>query len=126
MLNKVTLIGLMEKDPEIRVSQNGYKTLKLSLCTEEKFKDKHSGEYKHIKEWHNVVKFSPQETDKYSQGDMLFVEGKLRTSKYQNKSGIDVYHTSIIADKILTLKQKCQNGESPSPLAYIIDDDMPF
>jgi single-strand DNA-binding protein len=131
MINKTILVGVLVKNAELRKSQNGLKVLKFSLATEETFTDKKSGELKKIVEWHNVVKFSPtQEASQFSKGTLVYVEGKLKTSKYQHKLGIDMYNTSIIADRMYLLKepQKKEVQEDGSTDAFpdIIDDEIPF
>ncbi|MDR0753736.1 MAG: single-stranded DNA-binding protein [Holosporaceae bacterium] len=131
MINKVTLIGVLERNAELRQSQNGIKVLKFFLATEETFNDKKSGELKKIVEWHNVVKFSPlQEASQFTKGTLVFVEGKLKTSKYQHKLGIDVYNTSVIADRIYILrepqKKEVQQESSTDVSMDIMTDDIPF
>jgi single-strand DNA-binding protein len=98
-INKVTLLGNVGKDPEIRSFQNGGRVATFSLATSESWKDKTSGEKKIATEWHNIV----VKTDgligiveKYvKKGSKLLVEGKLETRKW-SKDGIDRYMTEIV------------------------------
>ncbi|MDR1983132.1 MAG: single-stranded DNA-binding protein [Holosporaceae bacterium] len=131
MLNKVTLIGFIGKAGENRKSQSGLQVLKFPLATQESFKDK-SGELKRIVEWHNVVKFSPvQDCSQFAKGVLVYVEGKLKTSKYLHKLGVEVYSTSIIADRIFILRET-KKDLPPEDVRtsvvndHIVDDDIPF
>ncbi len=99
-LNKVTLIGNVGKDPEIRNFQNGDKVAEFSVATSESWKDKTTGEKKEKTEWHNIsvtnqglVKVIESYVKK---GTKLYIEGKLETQKYKDKDGADRYTTKIV------------------------------
>jgi single-strand DNA-binding protein len=94
-LNKVCLIGRVGKEPEI--SQDN-KWVKFTLATSESWKDK-SGEKKELTEWHNIISFQENVVklvkNYIQKGSLLYIEGKLKTSKYQDKQGNDKYTTQV-------------------------------
>lgn len=98
MVNKVILIGNIGRDPEIRKGQN-YEMVSLALATSERWKDKQSGERKEKTEWHNItitnVNLIKIAQNYIKKGSKIYVEGVLRTKKYQNKQGQEVYQTYI-------------------------------
>jgi single-strand DNA-binding protein len=125
-LNRVTLIGNLGADPEVRSTQEGVKVVSFSLATSEKWTDRNSGEKKERTEWHRVVVWGNREGDglagiaeKYlKKGSKCYVEGQLQTSKWQDQSGVDRYTTEVIlrgfkAD--LTLLDGQPNGRPPHP-----------
>jgi single-strand DNA-binding protein len=99
-LNKVTLIGHLGRDPEVRSFQNGGKVCNLRLATSENWKDKNTGERREKTEWHSIAIF--QEglvgvAEKYlKKGALVYIEGKLVTRKWQDASGADRYSTEIV------------------------------
>jgi len=99
-VNKVTLIGRVGKDPEIRSMQNGNEIANLTVATSEKWKDKNTGEKKEKTEWHNVVVFSAGLVgvikSYVNKGSQIYVEGALQTRKWQDKSGNDRYSTEVV------------------------------
>jgi single-strand DNA-binding protein len=98
-LNRVTLIGNLGTDPETRSFQNGGKIVTFSLATSERWKDRNSGEMREQTEWHRIAILSPGLADiaeRYlKKGAKVLVEGKLRTSKWQDQNGQDRYTTEI-------------------------------
>jgi single-strand DNA-binding protein len=98
-VNKVILIGNLGRDPEIRDGGHSGKIANLSLATSETWKDK-SGERKERTEWNRVSVFGDKLVDNIgrycSKGDMIYVEGTLRTRKWTNKQGQDQYTTEVI------------------------------
>ena len=87
-LNKVLLIGKVGKDPEVRHLENGSMVARFSLATTEKFKDK-NGEFQEQTEWHNVVcwRSLAERVEKYvKKGSQLFIEGKIRTGSWEDKT----------------------------------------
>ena len=131
-LNKVMLIGRLGKDPEIRYTQGGLAIGSFSLATSEKYK-KQNGEMEERTEWHNCTVFGKQaETiEKYlHKGSQVYVEGSIRTEKYQ-KDGQDRYATKIIVNGFQFLDSKgsqSQGGQSPaqSSAPVVSDDEIPF
>ena len=98
-LNKVTLIGCLGKDPEIRAFTNGGKVANFSIATSESWKDKATGEKKERTEWTRIAVFNPHLVDvceKYlRKGNLVYVEGSLQTRKYE-KDGREVYTTEVV------------------------------
>ncbi len=98
-LNKVTLIGNLGKDPEIRNTQAGMKIVNLTVATSETWNDKASGERKEQTEWHRVVIMNERLGDvaeKYlKKGSKVYLEGKLQTRKWTDNSGQEKYTTEV-------------------------------
>lgn len=119
-LNKVELIGNLGKDPELRYMPSGDAVANVSIATTEKWKDK-EGNKKESTEWHRVVFFGKlaEVVGEYlKKGSQIYVEGRLKTRKWQNKDGVDQYTTEINADTMLMLggaKNHVESSESGSP-----------
>jgi single-strand DNA-binding protein len=98
-LNKVTLIGNLGADPEVKTFENGGKICNISVATSESWKDRESGERKEKTEWHNVVVKNPNLVDvieKYlKKGSKVYLEGSLSTRKYE-KDGTDRWTTEVV------------------------------
>ena len=139
-LNKVMLIGNLGKDPEVRFTASGQAVASFSLATSEKFKGK-SGEWEERTEWHNITlwgKLAEIAGEYLSKGKTIYVEGRLQTRKWQDKSGNDRYTTDIVGDKMQMLSPKGERsggGDSSSAsksggASYeeppFQDDDIPF
>lgn len=121
-INKVILIGNVGVDPDVRYLPNGNAVTTLSLATSESWKDKTTGEKQDRTEWHRVVCFNRlgEIAGEYvRKGSKLYIEGSLRTRKWQDQQGQDRYTTEIVASDIQMLDSK---GGSSSPTNY---DDMP-
>lgn len=99
-INKVTLVGNIGNEPEVKTFQNGNKVVNLSLATSERWKDKETGDMKSNTEWHRVVIFNPILADiaeKYvKKGSKIYLEGQLQTRKWQDSSGTDKYTTEVV------------------------------
>jgi single-strand DNA-binding protein len=99
-VNKVTLIGNLGRDPEVRFSQSGDKIANLSIATSESWNDKATGERKEKTEWHRVVifnKFLADIAEKYlKKGSKVYVEGALQTRKWTDNAGIEKYSTEVV------------------------------
>jgi single-strand DNA-binding protein len=112
-VNKVILIGRLGKDPEIRNFENGGMIANFTMATSETYKDRTTGEKKEITDWHNVVARIPQQAEiiqKYvKKGDMLYVEGKLRTRSWE-KDNITRYTTEVLVDNFTMLTPKGTGG----------------
>lgn len=96
-LNKVLLVGHLGRDPDVRVTAQGAPICNLSLATSERFKDK-TGESREVTEWHRVVlyrRLAEVARDHLKKGDLVYLEGSLKTRKWQDKSGQDRYTTEI-------------------------------
>lgn len=144
-LNKVQIIGNLGRDPEIRSFPNGDQVASVSVATNEKWKDKQTGEMKEAVEFHRVQFFGKlaEVVGQYlRKGSQVYVEGSLRTRKYNDKDGVEKYATEIRADKMLMLGGKPGGApaqraaapaqapaETPSPKSSgfdDMDDDIPF
>ena len=99
-VNKVILIGNLGKDPEIKSFQNGGKIANFSIATSEQWKDKMSGERKERTEWHNITINNDGlvgVVERYlKKGSKVYIEGSLRTRKWQDRDGNDRYTTEVV------------------------------
>jgi single-strand DNA-binding protein len=99
-LNKVELIGRLGKDPEIKNLSNGSAVANFSVATSESWKDKRSGEKQEKTEWHNIVVWNEKTiefVEKYlNKGDLVRIEGKIQTRKWEDQDGKDRYSTEIV------------------------------
>jgi single-strand DNA-binding protein len=101
-INKVILLGNLGKDPEVRVTPGGMTIARFPLATGERKKDQ-SGQWVDHTEWHNIVVFgkTAENCQRFlKKGRQAFVEGKIRTNKWQDKEGKDRYTTEILADTV--------------------------
>ena len=108
-INKVMLIGNLGRDPETRYAQNGSAVTRFSIATSESWKDRTSGEQQERTEWHNVVCFArlAEIAGEYlRKGSKVYVEGSLRTRKWQDQSGQDRYTTEIVAQEMQMLDSR--------------------
>lgn len=120
-LNRVTLIGNVGKDPEIKTFASGNKVASITLATSERYKDR-NGEQKEDTEWHSVQCFGKlaDVVERYvRKGMLLYVDGKIRTRSYE-ADGRTIYRTEIVADHIQMLDRPQGNRPALGP-----DDDLP-
>lgn len=97
-VNKVILVGRLGKDPEVRVFPNGGQIASASIATTEKWRDKNTGENREVTEWHNLVfqdRLAEIAGQYLKKGSLVYVEGSLRTRKWQDQSGVDRYTTEV-------------------------------
>jgi len=109
MLNKVTLIGRLGADPEVRYMPSGGAVTNINLATSRRWKDRQSGERREETEWHRVAFFNriAEVAGEYlRKGSLVYVEGRIRTRKWQDQSGQDRYTTEIIAEQMQMLDSK--------------------
>lgn len=103
-VNKVILIGHLGQDPEVKSFQNGGKICNLRIATSESWKDKQTGEKRERTEWHSVVLSSEGlcgVAERYlRKGSKVYIEGQLRTRKWQDNSGADRYSTEVVVGGI--------------------------
>ena len=145
-INKVILVGNCGKDPETRYMPSGGAVTNISVATAEGWKDKQTGETKERTEWHNVVFFNrlAEIAGEYlKKGSQVYIEGSLRTRKWQDKEGKDRYTTEIIASEMQMLGGRPGGGDSggysepsrssssntarePAMADDSFDDDIPF
>jgi single-strand DNA-binding protein len=147
-VNKVILIGNIGADPEVRYTPTGSAVTNITLATTESWKDKQSGDIQDRTEWHRVVFFNrlAEIVGEYlRKGSKIYVEGSLRTRKWQDKTGVERYTTEIVATEMHMLDSKGTGGGSykemdqsmpasankpmdaaPAMAAEAFDDDIPF
>ena len=119
-LNKVTLIGNLGKDPDIRKTQDGRPIASFSIATTESWKDRTTGEKRDKTEWHNIVIFS-EGLAKIAQnylrkGSKVYLEGQLQTRKWQDQEGRDRYTTEVVLQNfnsaLILLDGRNNNGHN--------------
>ena len=121
-VNKVILIGNVGRDPEVRYLDNNTPVASFSLATTEVYKNKNGEKVKNT-EWHNIVLWRglAQVAEKYvKKGNMLYIEGKIRTRSWDDKDGNKRYTTEIVGDNMQMLSKKDDGGgentQSPTHL----------
>ena len=105
-INKVILIGNLGKDPEVRYTPNGAAICNITLATTRSWKNKDSGDKVEETEWHRVVfydRLAEIAGEYLKKGRPVYVEGRLKTRKWQDKEGVDKYTTEIVADNMQLL-----------------------
>ncbi|MGB5489800.1 MAG: single-stranded DNA-binding protein [Woeseiaceae bacterium] len=152
-INKVIIVGNLGQDPETRYMPSGSAVTNFTVATNESWKDKQTGEQKDRTEWHRVAMFNrlaEVAAEYLRKGSQVYIEGKLRTRKWQGQDGNDRYTTEIIADEMQMLGGRgdgggggnfgggkpSQGGSKPSqggggdappqPGPDDFDDDIPF
>ncbi|MGL5343282.1 MAG: single-stranded DNA-binding protein [Plesiomonas sp.] len=150
-INKIILIGNLGQDPEVRYMQNGNAVANISVATSESWRDKNTGEQKELTEWHRVVlyrRLAEIAGGYLKKGSKVYIEGKLRTRKWQDQTGQDRYTTEIMCtdmqmldtannrqgvDESKAARQPVNNntnsasspaGQPNPPMDF--DDDIPF
>ena len=140
MINKVTLIGRLGSDPEIRHTNNNTAVANFSLATSRKYNDKQTNELKEVTQWHRIVVWgkSAEACGKYlTKGKQVYVEGELNYRQWDDQNGQKRYATDIVAREIKFLGSSGQTqgqgqGQSQSapvndnPPSFESDDDIPF
>ena len=128
-VNKVILIGNLGKDPEVRYLDNGVAVANFSLATTENYKNK-EGERVSQTEWHNVVLWRglAEVAEKWlKKGSSVYIEGKIRTRKWEDKDGNTRYSTEILGDNMTMLGGKPSSEVSPTTSEKLDSkDDLPF
>src|SRR5215467_10627884 len=144
-VNKVILVGLVGKDPEVKVTASGIPVGRFSLATNERCKDK-SGKFQDRSEWHNIVvwrKLAEIVGEFVSEGAHLYIEGKLQTTSWEDRQSAEKkYRTEIVVSDLVVLRSREKgNGAQPAgsdkaenakPSARVTvapgnsDDDLPF
>jgi single-strand DNA-binding protein len=150
-INKVILIGNLGQDPESRTTPGGTTVTNIRIATSESWKDKQTGEQKEQTEWHTVVlwnRLGEIAAEYLKKGQQVYIEGSLRTRKWQDKSGNDRYSTEVIASEMQMLSSgrggggaaqetrdsrdsgkgfaPAGGGEKAGGSAADFDDDIPF
>ncbi|MGH8135059.1 MAG: single-stranded DNA-binding protein [Steroidobacteraceae bacterium] len=151
-VNKVILLGNVGQDPQSRAMPSGKAVVNLRIATSKQWRDRQSGENKESTEWHTVVMFdrlAEIAAEYLRKGSQVYIEGELRTRKWQDKEGQDRYSTEIVANEMQMLggrgagggggqrggsernAEPASRGESapraePAGVAENFDDDIPF
>ena len=137
-INKVILVGNLGQDPETRHIQSGGAVTNISIATSEQWKDKKTGDQKERTEWHKVAFFgrlAEIAAEYLGKGSQVYVEGKLRTRKWQDREGNDRWTTEVIADELQMLGGPSQQSEKrvkgsdmkpPRDVPDVYDDDIHF
>jgi single-strand DNA-binding protein len=113
-VNKVILIGNLGKDPETRYLPSGDAVTNITVATTESWKDKKSGDKQEHTEWHRISFFGRQAEvagEYLKKGSPVYIEGRIRTRKWQDKEGQDRYSTEIVADRMQLLGSRGGGGE---------------
>ena len=148
-VNKVILLGNVGQDPQTRAMPSGKTVVNLRLATSKQWRDKQTGENKEATEWHTVVMFdrlAEIAAEYLRKGSQIYIEGELRTRKWQDKEGQDRYSTEVVANEMQMLGGRGAPGTAagagrertaerveeqaprPEPAggAETFDDDIPF
>jgi single-strand DNA-binding protein len=145
-VNKVIIVGNVGKDPEMRFLPSGEAVANFSVATSESWKDKQTGEKKESTEWHRCSAFGKLADiigQYVGRGSQLYIEGSLKTRKWQDKDGQDRYTTEIKVDQMKMLGGKDNRAQSSQEVSHekititdvnsnaaaapgSIDDDIPF
>jgi single-strand DNA-binding protein len=115
-VNKVILVGRLGADPEVKTTQSGLAIAKISLATTERVKDK-DGNWNESTEWHRITAFGKTaETagQHLSKGRQIYIEGRLKTSKYTDKNGVEKYSTEVVCERMQFLGSKSDGAGSSS------------
>jgi len=139
-INKVIIVGNLGNDPETRYATSGDAVTNISVATSESWKDKQTGAKQERTEWHRVVFFkrlAEIASEFLRKGSKVYIEGQLRTRKWQDKDGKDNYTTEIVAREMQMLDSRGGDSEAPRQRDGIasaqqqapadnFDDDIPF
>ncbi len=144
-INKVILVGNVGQEPQVRTMQSGQKVISFSLATSDRWRDKQTGEQKEQTEWHRVVIFAPNLIEvaerMLQKGTKLYLEGSLRTRKWQNQQGADSFTTEVVLNPYAgqmvilsgakTMDGGMDNTSAPAPQREEVNiediaDDIPF
>ena len=147
-INKVIIVGFLGNDPDVRTMPAGDLVVNISVATSESWTDKNSGEKKEVTEWHRIViyrKLAEIAAQYLHKGSQVYIEGRLKTRKWQDNNGQDRYSTEIQCDNLQMLggrnqdaaqnhppkqqdkQQKAQSKSQQSePPVDAFDDNIPF
>jgi len=137
-VNKIILVGRAGNDPEAKVMPSGGAVTNISVATSESWKDKNTGQQQERTEWHRVVFFNrlAEIAGEYlKKGSKVYIEGSLRTRKWQGQDGQDRYTTEIVASEMQMLDSRGENQGQPNighqkpSQSYGVDsnlDEIPF
>ena len=135
-VNKAIIVGTLGKDPEVKYTQSGAAIANLSVATSESWKDKQTGEKKEQTEWHRIVYFNKlaEIAGEYlRKGSKVFIEGSIKTRKWQDQQGNDRYSTEIVGNalQMLDVKKDRTGSAVPQPTNQPasqddLDNDIPW
>jgi single-strand DNA-binding protein len=148
-VNRVIILGNLGRDPEVRYTPSGAAVCNVSIATSRSWKDKESGERQEETEWHNAVFYGRQAEiagEYLKKGRPVYIEGRLKTRKWQDKSGADRYTTEIIVESMQLLGGREDSAPAPAQRTHSqmkrgeqqaakpksnmgfddMDDDIPF
>lgn len=137
-VNKVILVGTLGRDPESKTFPNGGTLCQFSIATSEKWKDKNTGEWKENTEWHRIVtndKLAEIAQQYLKQGSQVYIEGSLRTRKWNDQNGQERYTTEIRCSQLQMLGGKPQeqgnsngysNNQTKTTASVDDGDELPF
>jgi single-strand DNA-binding protein len=146
-VNKVIIVGNLGQDPDVRYMPSGSAVTNISVATSESWKDKDTGQQQERTEWHKIAFFNrlAEVAGEYlRKGSKVYIEGSLRTRKWQDKNGQDRYTTEIVANTMQMLDSKGggapaggmdsapqassynNQGSAPAETSIDFDDDIPF
>lgn len=135
-INKVIIVGNLGNDPEIRTMPTGEQVANITVATSESWTDKNSGEKKTQTEWHRIVlyrRLAEIAAQYLHKGSQVYVEGRLKTRKWQGNNGQDRYTTEIQGDNLQMLggrqdelKQAKSSKAKPGPLSAMAEQDNSF
>ncbi len=144
-INKVILVGNLGADPETRAMPSGSSVTNIRIATTESWKDKNTGDQQERTEWHSIAFFGrlAEIAGEYlNKGSQVYVEGKLRTRKWQDREGNDRWTTEVVANELQMLGGRSgagapaqgaattappqSSGDVPQDTSTPFDDDIPF
>ena len=139
-VNRVTVVGYLGRDPEVRTTGGGTRVAQLRIATHDSYKDRESGDRRKVTDWHRAVAFGARAdfVEKWlSKGDPVFIEGRLKTRKWQGQDEVDRWTTEIWVDEVQLLGRKetgrsersgeeQEQEQAPDMEPERFDDDIPF
>lgn len=137
-VNKVILLGRLGKDAETSSTPSGVSVTKFSIATNYRVKDKQTGDWSENTDWHNIVAWRMENVAPYlTRGTQVYVEGRLSTRSYEDKSGNKRYITEVVANELILVGGGGESQQAPAseprttqasvPIdSGITDDDLPF
>ena len=135
-VNRVTVAGYLGADPEVRTTGGGTRVANLRIATHDSYKDRESGDRRDVTDWHRAVVFGPRADfaeQWLSKGDPVFIEGRLKTRKWQGQDQVDRWTTEIWVDRVELLSRRVTGAsersdeeQAPDMEPERFDDDIPF
>lgn len=122
-VNKVILVGRVGKDAEVRAIQGGGKVANITLATTEKYKDKEETEWHNVVLWNNLAEIAEKYVKK---GQLLYIEGKIKTEKYKTQDGSEKSSTRIYASSMQMLGGKSDNQPATPPRVPLYQQTTPI